>query len=323
MKNQNIFITGGAGFLGSFLTEEMLNRNNKVTIYDRFSQGKKRIAHLQNHPNLKIVEGDLLNHELLLKTLEGIDFIWHLASNTDIPAGLKNTMVDLNDGLIATRNILESMRTHKIRKIMFPSSGAIYGEKTSGFRTEHSGPTLPISLYGAQKLACEGFISAYAHLFNIQAWIFRFGNIISGRITHGVIRDFIKKLKVNPKELEVLGDGTQTKSYFLAEECIAGMLHVIDKTPLSETEGFCDVFNLGASDETVVLDIAKIVIEEMKLKNCKIKTKGGDRGWKGDQAKIALDISKVRKLGWAPKHTSSEAVRIAVRRMLEEDGKYE
>lgn len=322
-SGKKIFITGGAGFLGSFLTEEMLRRNNSVTVFDRFSLGRKRLAHVQNHPQLKIVEGDLLSYELVQKALEGHDFIWHLASNTDIPAGLKNTMVDLNDGLLATRNILEAMRALSIRKIMFPSSGAIYGEKTSGFRSEHSGPTLPISLYGAQKLACEGFLSAYAHLFGIQTWIFRFGNIISGRITHGAIRDFIRKLRANPEELEILGDGTQTKSYFLAEECIEGMMHVINNTPLHETEGFYDVFNLGAPDETVILDIAKIVIEEMGIKNCKLKIKGGERGWRGDQAKIALDISKVRKMGWEPKYTSSQAVRIAVQRMLSEEGKYE
>lgn len=201
----------------------------------------------------------------------------------------------------------------------FPSSGAVYGEKTSGLRSEKHGPTLPISLYGAGKIACEALMSAYAHLFGIQAWIFRFGNIISGRITHGAILDFIRKLRANPGQLEVLGDGTQTKSYLLAEECIEGMIHVIGHTPLKENEGFCDVFNLGAPDETLVLDIAKMVIEEMGVKNCEIKLKGGERGWLGDQAKIALDISKVGALGWKPKHTSGEAVRIAIRRMLAEE----
>lgn len=322
-KNKKVFITGGAGFLGSFLSEEMLRRGAHVTIFDRFSQGKKRILALEKHPQVTIVQGDLMDYEKVLEHIKESSWVWHLSSNTDIPAGLKDTTIDLRDGVMATRNLLEAMRQHGIQKIIFPSSGAIYGEHHKGFRSESMGPTLPISLYGAQKIACEAFLSAYAHLFGIQAWIFRFGNIISGRITHGVIRDFIKKLKTNPNELEVLGDGTQTKSYLLVEECLDGIIYVLSKTKAKDGEGFCDVFNLGASDETVVLDIAKMVIEEMKLPNCKIKIKGGERGWKGDQAKIALDISKIRAMGWQPKHNSTEAVRISIRRMLEDIDKYD
>jgi UDP-glucose 4-epimerase len=256
----------------------------------------------------------------LCRAVAGKSFIWHLGGNTDIPAGLRDTSLDLDNGLIATQNVLEAMRLAGVRKMAFPSSGAIYGEKTQGMRSETHGPTLPISLYGAGKLACEGFISAYAHLFGIQAWIFRFGNVIGGRISHGAILDFIRKLRANPKELEILGDGTQTKSYLLTEECIEGMQHVICSTPLREGEGFCDVFNLGAPDETPILELEKIVIEEMGLDSVEIKIKGGERGWPGDQAKIALDNSKIRSLGWRPKHTSNEAVRIAVKRMLEQEG---
>ncbi len=322
LKNKKVFVTGGAGFLGSFLSEELVKRGARITIFDRFSQGRSRIRHLENHPQVTVIQGDLMEYDKVVEHMKGSELIFHLSSNTDIPAGLKDTMVDIRDGVLATRNILEAMRATGVRKMIFPSSGAIYGEQHQGFRSENAGPTLPISLYGAQKISCEAFISAYAHLFAIQAWIFRFGNIISGRITHGVIRDFIKKLRANPDELEVLGDGTQTKSYMLAEECIEGIFYVVDHTKLKENEGFCDVFNLGAPDETVVLDIAKMVIEEMKLSS-KIKIKGGERGWKGDQAKIALDISKIRKMGWEPKHNSDQAVRISVRRMIDDMDKYE
>ena len=320
LKGKPILITGGAGFLGSFLSEEMVRQGAKVTIYDRLSQGAGRIAHLLKDPTVQLIQADLLETDKLFKAVHGKTLIWHLSGNTNIPLGLKDTTVDLNDGLVATRNVLEAMRAAGVRKLVFPSSGAIYGEKTKGLRLENQGPTLPISLYGAGKIACEAFISAYAHLFKIQAWIFRYGNIISGRISHGAILDFIKKLKAHPNELEILGDGTQTKSYLLAEECIEGMQYVIDHTELKENEGFCDVFNLGASNETAVLDIAKMVIEEMGLKGkCQIKLKGGERGWPGDQAKIALDISKIRAMGWQPKHSSEEAVRMAVRRMLKQD----
>lgn len=318
VQEKEVLITGGAGFLGSFLSEELLLRGAKVTVLDRFSQGKKRIEHLVGKSGFTVIEGELSDYKKLVDCVRAKDFIFHLAGNTDIPAGLKDTSLDLKDGVVATRNLLEAMRETGVRKLVFASSGAVYGEKTKGFRKETDGPNLPISLYAAGKMACEGFISAYAHLFNLQAWIFRFGNIISGRITHGVIRDFIGKLRSHPKELEVLGDGSQAKSYLLAEECIDGILHVLSATAIKEEDWFCDVFNLGAPDESKVLDIAKIAIEEMNLNGCKVRTKGGERGWRGDQAKIALDITKIRGLGWKPKHTSDEAVRIAVKRMLEQ-----
>lgn len=318
LQKKRILITGGAGFLGSFLSEEMLRQGARVTIYDIFRQGIGRIRHLLKNEAVEVVEADVLDYPRLAKAVADKQLIWHLAGNTDIPLGLRDTSTDLNDGIVATRNVLEAMRETGVRKLVFPSSGAVYGEKTKGFRRETDGPTLPISLYGAGKVACEAFISAYAHLFGIQAWIFRYGNIISGRISHSAILDFIRRLRTNPKELDVLGDGTQTRSYQLAEECIEGMLYVIEHTSLDENEGYCDIFNLGAPDETLVLDIAKTVIEEMGLLDCKIKLKGGERGWPGDQAKITLDISKVRAMGWGPKHTSGEAMRIAVRRMLEQ-----
>lgn len=316
---REILVTGGAGFLGSYLTEELLRQEARVTVFDCLKLGKERIASLIGNPNLEICEGNLVDYPHLSEVVRGKSFIWHLAGNTDIPAGLSDTALDLNYAIVATQNLLEAMRATGVRKLAFPSSGAIYGEMTTGFRSEKDGPTLPISLYGAGKIAGEAFISAYAHLFGIQGWIFRFGNVIGGRISHGAILDFIKKLRANPKELEVLGDGTQTKSYLLAEECIEGMQYVIDHTKLNPSEGFCDVFNLGAPDETAVLDIAKMVIEEMGVKDCRIRLRGGKRGWPGDQAKIALNISKVRNTGWQPKHTSGEAVRIAVRRMLAEE----
>lgn len=315
-----MLVTGGAGFLGSFLSEELVRQGARVSIYDRFDQGKRRIEHLLHHPSVKVVEGDLGDYRQLVKITAGNDLVWHLAGNTSIPAGAKDTYVDVKDGPLATRNVLEAMRETGVRKLVFSSSGSVYGEQTKGFRAETDGPTLPISLYGAGKVAGEGLISAYAHLFGLQAWIFRYGNVISGRISHSVILDFIQKLRANPRRLEVLGDGKQTRSYLLAEECIEGMFHVIDSTKLEEGAGFCDVFNLGAPDETSVREVAEIVIQEMGLRDCEIKIKGGERGWLGDQAKITLDISKVRAMGWSPKHTSSEAARKAVQRMIAQKG---
>ena len=321
-RGRPILITGGAGFLGSHLCEEMVRQGARVTVYDSTARGKSRIQRLLDDEAIELIEADLLDYEILLEAIKGKTFIWHLAANTDIPAGLSDTSLDLKNNVIVTHNLLEAMRKTGVTKVAFPSSGAIYGEKTSGFRSETQGPTLPISLYGAGKLAGEAFISAYSHLFGIQAWIFRFGNVIGARIGHGCILDFIKKLMANPNELEVLGDGTQTKSYFLVEECIEGMQYVIDHTEPQDNRDFCEVYNLGALDDTPVLEVAKIVIEEMGLKDTQIKIRGGQRGWPGDQAKIALDISKIRTMGWKPKYTSTEAVRIAVRRMLEQKHLY-
>ena len=318
-KNKAILITGGAGFLGSYLAEEMIRQGARVTIYDKLLLGTSRIEHLLKAKSVELIEADLCDYQKLRNAILGKAFIWHLGGNTDIPAGLKDTSLDIRDGIMATHNVLEAMRETGLRKIAFPSSGAIYGEMTSGYRSEKDGPTLPISLYGAGKMGCEALLCAYSHLFGIYVWIFRFGNVIGGRISHGAIRDFIQKLKADPKELEVLGDGTQTKSYFLVEECIAGMQYVIEHTPLKDTEGFCDVFNLGALEETNIVELAKIVIEEMGLKNVDIKFKGGIRGWPGDQAKIALNISKVSSMGWRPQSSSVQAVRIAVRRMLKQE----
>jgi UDP-glucose 4-epimerase len=316
--DKQVLITGGAGFLGSFLCEEMLKQGARVTVFDKLLQGTSRIEHLLQNPKFTLIEGDLVNFDNVLSIVSNTDFIWHLASNTNIPSGLSDTSLDLNNSVIATHNVLEAMKQVGVRYLAFPSSGAVYGEVHSGKRSESHGPTLPISLYGAGKVACEAFMSAYSHLFGVNAWIFRYGNVISNRISHGAIRDFILKLEANPEQLEVLGDGTQAKSYLLVEECIAGMQFIINHTSLKNTNGFCDVFNVGAPDETVVSEIAKIVIHEMKLDGCKIKYRGGERGWPGDQAKISLDISKVKKLGWLPNHSSTEAVRIAVKRMLTE-----
>ena len=318
IKGKSILITGGAGFLGSHLAEEMVAEGARVTIYDNLLLRTHRIDHLLKDQAVQLIDADLLDDQKVVKAVEGKAFIWHLGGNTDIPAGLRDPSLDLKNGVVATHHLLEAMRKTGVRSIAFPSSGAIYGEKTNGFRSEKDGPTLPISLYGAGKLACEGFISAYAHLFGIQAWIFRFGNVIGGRISHGAIRDFIQKLRKNPRQIEILGDGTQTKSYLLVEECVVGMQFVIEHTLLEEGEGFCDVFNLGAPDESSAREIVNIVIEEMGLEAVEVRAKGGERGWPGDQAKIALDISKVKAMGWKPKHTSSEAVRIAVRRMLQQ-----
>jgi UDP-glucose 4-epimerase len=203
------------------------------------------------------------------------------------------------------------MKATGIRRLLFSSTSAVYGEAPVIPTPEHVGPLLPISLYGAAKLACETLISAYCHIFNIQAWMFRFGNVVGDRMGHGVIYDFIHKLKRNPEELEILGDGQQEKPFFLVEDCIEGVF-----CAFYNSEAWCDVFNLGCSSSTKISRVAEIVVEEMGLSGVRFRYTGGRRGWVGDVPQVGLDVSKIRKLGWQARHTSDEAVRIAARRLL-------
>jgi UDP-glucose 4-epimerase len=305
------FISGGAGFIGSHLVDRLLKEGNSVTVYDNLSSGKKE--NIEHHPqkaNFQFIKADLLDIDSLKYAMKGHEIIWHFGANTDIPRGNRITDLDLKNDTIATYNVLESMKQNKIDKLLFPSSSATYGE-ISPVLVESIGPCLPISLYGAGKLACEGLISAYCHLFNIQAWIFRFGNVLGARMGHGVLYDFIQKLKRNPKELEILGDGNQEKNYFLIEDCIDGMLFA-----LHSSDKYCDIFNLGCESSIKVSDIAKIVIEEMGLTSVKLRYTGGSRGWPGDMSKVVYNVSKMKKLGWKATYTSSEAVRIATSRLL-------
>jgi UDP-glucose 4-epimerase len=309
------FVTGGAGFIGSYLTERLLKEDNQVTVYDNLSSGRrKNIQHLIGDPKFKFIEADLLDFKMLITSMKNNDIIWHLGANTDIPKGNKITDLDLNNCTIATRNVLESAKQNCIKKILFASSATVYGDSTPASVTENTGPFLPISLYGAGKLACEGLISAYSHLFGIQAWIFRFSNVVGSRIGHGVIYDFVHKLKKNPHQLEILGDGNQEKPYFLVEECIDGMSCAFRKS-----RNQYDVFNLGCDSFTPVFRIAQIVIEEMGLNGVKITYTGGRRGWPGDAPVVHYNVDKMKKLGWQVKLTSDEAVRTATRRILSDE----
>jgi UDP-glucose 4-epimerase len=307
------FVTGGSGFIGSHLVDKLIKEGNRVTVYDNLVSGKKKdIEHLTGKPGFRFIEADLLDVNTLNESMKDHEIVWHLGANTDIPTGNKVTDLDLNNCTIATRNVLEGMRLHGIKKMLFASSATVYGDMQTALLAENMGPLLPISLYGAGKLACEGLISAYCHLFNMQAWIFRFANVVGGGMGHGVIYDFIQKLKKNPGELEILGDGKQQKPYFLVEDCIDGMVCAFRKA-----DSQYDVYNLGCDSFSTVDNVGQIVIEEMGLKNVRIKYTGGKRGWPGDVPVVRFNPQKMGKWGWKARHTSDEAVRIAARRIIE------
>jgi UDP-glucose 4-epimerase len=308
------FVTGGAGFIGSHLVDRLMSEGKIVTVYDNLVSGKKRdIEHHIGKECFRFIRADMLDYDNLTKEMKGHDVVWHLGANTDIPGGNRVTDLDLNNCTVATRNVLEAMRQNQIDKLLFSSSACVYGDAPPQPLAETFGPLHPVNLYGAGKLACEGLISSYCHLFGIQAWMFRFANVIGARMGHGVIYDFIQKLKRNPNELEILGDGHQQKPFFLVEDCIDGMFcafHNSDKQ--------YDVFNLGCDTYSTVMGIADIICDVMGLKDVKYKCSGGSRGWPGDVPIVHFDVSKINKLGWHAEHTSDEAVRIAAKRILKE-----
>lgn len=298
-----ILVTGGAGFIGHHLVNALLDSD--VTVIDNLSSGDKSFL----NPKAKFVSGDLTNAKFVKSSVKGFDFVFHLAANADVRRGASDTMVDLEQNVIVTRNILEAMRLNEIKNIVFTSTSTIYGEAPMP-TAEDYGPLMPISMYGASKLSCEALISAYCSTFGMNAWIFRFANVIGPNGTHGVIFDFIKKLQKNPTELEVLGDGKQEKSYVYIDDCVSAMLFAVSKAKEP-----VNVFNIGSDDTISVSEIAKMVVEEMKL-DAKLRYTGGARGWKGDVPKMRLSIMKLKALGWKPKHGSRESVRMAIRSLV-------
>jgi len=304
------FVTGGAGFIGSHLVDRLLwDTDNSVTVYDNLSSGKEDfIKHNLGKKNFRFVKADLLDLPGLKEALKGHDLVHHLAANPDIRLGTAVPETDLRQGTLATFNLLEAMRATGVRKIAFSSSSVVYGEAEKIPTPEDYGPLVPISLYAAAKLGAEGLITAYCHSFEMQSWIFRFANVIGPRSTHGVIFDFINKLRKNPEELEILGNGKQRKAYLTVDDCVDAMLFVIGRS-----KDTVNIFNLGCEEQVKVTRIAEIIREEMGLPGAKFRYTGGERGWKGDVRAMLLSIERLKALGWRPTTTSEQAVRLAVR----------
>lgn len=307
-----ILITGGAGFIGSHLDDALIARGHQLTIVDNLVLGRKEnIEHLIGSPNFRFIEADLLDMPRMREIfMEGkFDMVYHLAANSDIQKGGKDPMVDYNLTFNTTFNVLQLLKEFEIKKFFFASTSAIYGE-TYDVLNENYGPLKPVSNYGAGKLASEAFISAFSSTYGIQTWITRFPNVVGERFTHGVIYDFIKKLRNNPEELEVLGNGEQCKPYVYVKDLVEAILYVIDHA----SEKY-NVYMIGSDSRTKVKEIAAMVIEEMGL-NAKIRYTGGDRGWVGDVPEFRYDLTKINKLGWTAPHNSNESVRLAIQKAL-------
>ncbi len=317
IEGKSILVTGGAGFIGSHLVDALLPEN-RVTVLDNFSSGKREhIAHHLKDSNFNVIEADLFDISSLENAVAGKDIVFHLAANPDVKLGAENTRVHLDQNVLATYNLLEAMRRTGVRRIAFTSTSTVYGEATVMPTPEDYGPLVPISLYGASKLACEALISSYCHTFEMQSWIYRFANIVGERGTHGVLVDFIRKLEKNPKELEILGSGKQRKSYLEVKECVKAMIYCVE-----HSKDQTNILNIGSEDSVDVTGIADIVANRMGLSGVNYRyTDGiGGRGWRGDVLIMLLSIDKLKGLGWSPRHNSAGSIEIAVDALLR-DGK--
>jgi UDP-glucose 4-epimerase len=280
-------------------------------VIDSLSAGSR--DHLAGH--LEAGSVTLLPYDLLgdgwQQALEGAGRVCHLAADPDVRMSSVSPESQIRNNIIATFRVLEAMRNWSAGEILFTSTSTVYGDAMVLPTPEDYAPLEPISVYGASKLACEALIASYCHTYGMKAWIYRFANIIGSRSGHGVISDFIGKLRKNPRELEILGDGAQSKSYLLVDECIEAMLFAAE-----HAKNRYNVFNIGSEDWVNVTTVAQIVCGELGLRNVTYRYTGGSRGWVGDVPKMQLAIDRIRELGWSPKRGSRESVQEAVRAMI-------
>ncbi|MBE0523947.1 MAG: NAD-dependent epimerase/dehydratase family protein [Methanosarcinales archaeon] len=316
LTDKHILVTGGAGFIGSHVIDNLI-QHNKVTVFDNLSSG--RMEFIQHHigdDNFSFIEGDLLEPDLIQSSLEDIDMVFHLAANPDVKLGAEDTYVHFEQNILATYNLLEAMRKSGTGKVAFTSTSTVYGEARVIPTPEDYGPMVPISLYGSSKMACEALISSYCHTFDMFAWIYRFANIVGERGTHGVLVDFINKLRVDPFTLEILGSGKQNKSYLDVVDCVDAMVFCVE-----HADEMVNIFNIGSEDSIDVVGIADIVTEKMGYIDVEYRFTGGvdgGAGWKGDVKLMLLSIEKLKNLGWKLPHNSHQSIEMAVSSLLKE-----
>lgn len=296
-------VTGVAGFIGSNLADRLLCLGHMVTGVDNFSTGQRRfLENAIRNPHFRLIEGDLLDADSMTHWFRGGDCVIHLSANADVRFGIDRPRRDLEQNTIVTHNVLEAMRLNGIQRIAFSSTGSVYGEARVIPTPEDAPFPVQTSLYAASKLAGEGLISAYCEGFGFQSWIFRFVSILGERYTHGHVFDFYKQLKTDHTKLRVLGDGKQRKSYLYVQDCIDAMLLAMNKT-----EEKVNIFNLGVDSYCEVTDSIAWISQALSV-TPELHFSGGDRGWVGDNPFIFLDTTKIRTLGWAPKHSIREGV---------------
>jgi UDP-glucose 4-epimerase len=297
------FVTGGAGFVGSHVTDRLLRDGHYVTVFDNFATGRRQfLERAAASPGFALTEGDVLDEGALSAAMAGHDVVMHFAANADVRFGLQHPRKDLEQNTLATFAVLEAMRGNGISRIAFSSTGSVYGEPDV-FPTPETCPCpIQTSLYGASKLACEGLIAAYCSGFGLTGYIFRFVSILGERYTHGHVYDFYRKLLNDPSQIEVLGNGRQRKSYLYIGDCVEAIV-----TVMASTREPVNIFNLGTQEHCTVDESLGWITEHLGVKPERRYT-GGERGWVGDSPFIFLDTSKVRGLGWRPKLTIRQGI---------------
>ncbi|MEA1984856.1 MAG: NAD-dependent epimerase/dehydratase family protein [Euryarchaeota archaeon] len=309
---KTVLVTGGAGFIGSHVVDRLMDRGARVVVFDNLSSGRMEfIEHHLESDDFTLVKGDLLDTDAIDAACKGVDMVFHLAANPDVRLGAVDTRVHFDQNITATYNLLEAMRKAGVPNIVFTSTSTVYGEADMVPTPEDYGPLVPISLYGASKLACEALITSYSHTFDMRAWIFRFANIVGDRGTHGIIVDFIEKLRNDPGNLEILGDGRQSKSYLYVTSCVDAVLFAVE-----HSDEQVNIFNIGSEDTIDATGIGEIIVDEMGLEDVEFTYTGGNRGWKGDVPRMMLSVDRIKAAGWSPDNSSEDSVRSTVRVLL-------
>lgn len=299
----NVFVTGGAGFIGSHIVDRFLGMGCRVVAYDNLATGRQEfLIPASANPAFRLVMGDTLDQDSLTRAMKGSELVCHLAANADVRFGLTHPQKDLQQNTQATSCVLEAMRANGVRKIVFSSTGSIYGEAAVIPTPEDAPFPVQTSLYGASKLAAEGLIEAYCEGYGMQGWIFRFVSILGERYTHGHVFDFYEQLREHPDRLHILGDGQQRKSYLYVHDCIDAILLALDKA-----DGKVNIFNLGTDEFCQVNDSVRWIAETLGV-SPRLTYGGGNRGWVGDNPFIFLDCKKIRALGWKPKLSIREGI---------------
>lgn len=314
-----VLVTGGAGFIGSHLVDALMGKGYRVRVVDNLSSGKvENVERWFGDSRFEMVEGDLKEPDVAGRSVEGVSVVFHLAANPDVRLGASDPSVHFDENLVVTFNVLEAMRgSETARTVVFSSTSTVYGEAAVLPTPEDYGPLLPISIYGASKLGCEALISSYRHSFGFRGALLRFANIVGSRSNHGVTVDFVGKLRRDSSELEVLGDGTQRKSYLHVRDLVDAFFVVLDSLGKS---GSVEAYNVGSLDQVAVLRIAEIVCEEMGIGKPRFRfnrSVEGGRGWIGDVKVMQLSVKKLMGLGWKPTLNSEDAVRLSCREFLE------
>lgn len=317
LKNKKILVFGGAGFIGSHLTGRLIQKGAAVTVYDNLKTGRtSSLAGVWKQPGFRFIEADVSNRQKVEETVPGHEIIFHFCDDSDIRSAAEHPDSYVEQNIMGLFYVLEAMRRNGIRQILFPSSTTVFGELANPPASESHGPMIPLNLYGGAKLAAEGLISAWAHTYDFRAIVFRFVGIIGGRMDHGVVHDFVRKLQKDPTQLEILGDGAQKRSFVLVDDCVEAMLFALEKTAKNY-----NLIHIGNVDQISVNETAEVVCQVMKLKGVKFHRTGGKVGWKGDVTSNFIATETLTGCGWKPRRSSREAVFEATSRLALEKGR--